>query len=214
MTKTLLAMALSSTLLAVPALAKDGSAYIELVAGAMMTDVFKIRELGDPVGSRAVLDTDMGYDFGGAFGHDFGGFRLESEVSYRRAGNNELDTPLDLIGEEDLGGSASALSVMLNGLTDIGSDGGLQFFAGGGAGMAKVRHRVSGDFGDGREPVFRGSSKDFAWQGIAGLRFLVGEKFDLGLRYRYFNVPNYSMVNRVDGLKYKTDWTSHRYLRR
>ncbi len=142
-----------------------------------------------------------------------GGFRIESEVSYRKAKNKELEDLIGVLGQDELGGSASALSVMLNGLIDFGPDDGLQFYAGGGAGIARVKHRVSAEFdGDPEEPVFRGSSKDFAWQGIAGLRFPVGDSVDLGLKYRYFNVPNYSMINRVDGGKYKTDWSSHSLL--
>ena len=74
---------MASTALASPALAKDDSWYIGAEFGSMLV------EDGD-FDINATTDThevshDLGFDGGGYVGYDFGGFRLEAEVSYRQA---------------------------------------------------------------------------------------------------------------------------------
>ncbi len=86
---------------------------------------------------------------------------------------------------------------MGNGLFDLGSDDGLQFFLGGGVCLARIRHQITVD-GD---SIYRTRESKIAWQCLAGLRFPVSDKVDLGLKYRYFNVPDYIATNSVDGLR-------------
>ena len=82
MRKTVIGLALASSALATPALARDNAWYVELDAGATIVENMAARVGGTTV---ATLDTDVGYDFGGIVGYDFGSFRLEAEGSYRRA---------------------------------------------------------------------------------------------------------------------------------
>ena len=133
MRKIVIGMALASTALATPALAREDAWYVEVDGGAMIVEDF---EIVDSLGAAGSLDTKTGFDFGGIVGYDFGAFRLETEASYRRAKNDVLD----IIGETSgsVGGNSSALSFMLNGLLDFGPDDGLQGFAGGGVGVARV----------------------------------------------------------------------------
>jgi len=83
MRKLAISLALASTALASPALARDNQWYVGVDGGAMI-----VEDLALDIGASkdaATMDTDRGYDFGGVVGYDFGGFRLESEVSYRAA---------------------------------------------------------------------------------------------------------------------------------
>ena len=99
--------------------------------------------------NAASIDTKKGFDFGGVVGYDFGGFRLESEVSYRQADAKGFNsstaqitsgssTALQPSGSYSVTGNASALSFMVNGVLDFGDDDGIQGFVGGGAGVARV----------------------------------------------------------------------------
>ena len=81
MRKLVIGMALASSALATPALARDDRWYIEGDAGG--TIVEDMQNLVSPGFGK--LDTKVGYDVGGIIGYDFGGFRLEAETSYRRA---------------------------------------------------------------------------------------------------------------------------------
>ena len=72
MRKIAMGLALASTALASPALAKEGQWYIGVDAGAMIVDS------ASADGTDISVDHDEGYDFGAVVGHDFGAFRLET----------------------------------------------------------------------------------------------------------------------------------------
>ncbi|HQA18685.1 MAG TPA: outer membrane beta-barrel protein, partial [Novosphingobium sp.] len=179
MRKLVIGMALASTALATPALARDDSWYIEGdVGGVLVEDMLDLA--GTDVGK---LNTKVGYDAGVAVGYDFGGFRLEAESSYRRASADSFTVGANNYSGSNLSGSASALSFMLNGLLDFGPDDGLQGFVGGGAGIGRVK--VVTD-----TPVaaydINDSDSDFAWQVLAGIRLPVTNNVDVGLKYRMY----------------------------
>src|ERR1043166_7416462 len=102
MRKLLIGLAMSSTALASPALAREDAWYVELDGGlAIVNDMqYDLDDVGgtagNPLGGRDNLDDifqvdhDLGYDIGGIVGYDFGGFRVEGEVSYRQAGVDEI----------------------------------------------------------------------------------------------------------------------------
>ena len=85
MRKLVIGMALASTALASPALARDGQWYVELGGGPMLVEDIGL-EVNESGSEDITLDTDKyGYDFGGIVGYDFGAFRLEAEAGYRAA---------------------------------------------------------------------------------------------------------------------------------
>ncbi|MGN6356824.1 MAG: outer membrane protein, partial [Novosphingobium sp.] len=173
MRKTVLGLALASSALATPALARDDAWYLELDAGATIAENINVRT--NPGGVlAAVVDTDVGYDFGGIVGYDFGAFRLEAEGAYKR------------VSVKDIPGHVDALSFMVNGLVDFGPDDGLQGFVGGGVGVARVGANIPVAVND--------SDSGFAWQLLAGIRYPLSERVDLGLKYRFFNVDNVDLV--------------------
>ena len=126
MRKLVIGMALASTALATPALARDNSWYVEVDGGAMI-----VEDLNFSIGttaSAAKQDHEYGYDFGGIIGYDFGMFRLEAEASFREADPENLTTTVRIpaagsvaslrsgIGSYSyVAGDSNALSFMLNG---------------------------------------------------------------------------------------------------
>ena len=205
MRKFVIGMALASSALATPALARDDSWYIEGDAGGTLVE--DIQRLISP--SRGTLNTKVGYDVGGIIGYDFGGFRLEAETSWRRANEDSYsDGAGNTFSGTQLDGGASALSFMINGLLDFGADDGLQGFVGGGAGVARIKNQVY---------IPRGRYVDdtdtgFAWQALAGIRYPITDNVDIGMKYRLFNESNVDLVNSFNGGPIKTRFRSHSLL--
>jgi opacity protein-like surface antigen len=146
-------------------------------------------------GSRVRWKT--GYDVDLIGGYDFGMFRLEGELGYKRSKlkNFRTDTafgsavdaalnpagttgtafafPVDDESAFGINNHVSVLSGMVNALLDVGGDAGVGGYVGAGFGRARVK-----ELGD--------SDSAWAWQGIAGVRFPVSANIDIGLKYRYF----------------------------
>ncbi len=214
MRKLAIGLALASTALASPALARDGQWYVGVEGGAMLVEDIELDITRGASSTTAVFDNDTGYDFGGIVGYDFGAFRLESEVSYREAdiegtsgtfptgAGNTIAT-----GTFRTTGDANALSFMLNGLFDFGADDGLQGFVGGGVGVARVDvHNILSS------PTWLDDSDTgIAWQALAGIRAPLSDSWDVGLKYRYFNAPNVDLVDRL-GAQVGTSFKSHSLL--
>src|SRR4028118_788181 len=126
MRKLAIALALSSTLLATPAFARDGAWYVGGEFGAMI-----VEDIDVDIGTRdnaLQLDHEYGYDGGLTVGYDLGAFRIEGEVAYKKADLSSFNTIIALPGENSgtfpatrafAGGSTSALSFMLNGMLDF-----------------------------------------------------------------------------------------------
>ena len=133
MRKLAVAVALASTALATPALARDKSWYVGVEGGAMV-----VEDIDFDIGATkkaASVNHDYGWDVDGVIGYDFGPVRLETEVGYRSAFvdsySSTLTTPV--VGGaaapaavyDTAGGRTTALSFMLNGLLDFGDDDGV-----------------------------------------------------------------------------------------
>ena len=218
MRKYLLAATAAAAVVAAPALARDGSVYGGIEGGIMFPRDQNADVLVDYTTTQSIVTNPMvvgpsdatfnnafginykrGIDADVILGYDFGMFRLEGELGYKRAGlkdfgvnnafiaslNSALNRPSG-VGDPgapglaalsnanfDVGGSVKVYSAMVNGLFDFGNQDGLSFYAGGGVGRARVK--FAGD-------------RDNAWafQGIAGVRYAVSRNVDIGLKYRYF----------------------------
>jgi hypothetical protein len=96
---------------------------------------------------------------------------------------------------------------MANLLLDFGSNDGLQVYAGGGVGAARVTldNIITGpSVTPGRG--INGNDRSFALQGIAGMRVPLSYNIDLGLKYRYFrtkvnlqDATNPTAIENLDG---------------
>ena len=201
MRKLAIGLALASTALASPALARDGQWYVGVEGGAML-----VEDISSDVGTfnnASEVDHDTGYDFDGIVGYDFGGFRLETEVAYKAASADRLQIGAPGIpttaagtgtftGTTPINGEVNALSFMLNGMVDFGDDDGIQGFVGGGVGVARTE--ITNIFAG---PYLDDSDTGFAWQAIAGIRAPLSDSWDVGLKYRFFNADKIDLVDQV-----------------
>ena len=220
MRKLLLASAaVAAVATASPALARDGSLYAGIEGGVLFAedqdaDVFvdytTTQTPATPVGPAGPadftfteafgIDYKMGYDIDGIIGYDFGMFRVEGELGYKRASADDFETdaafitalntalnrpsaapdpgapglPALVATNFDLDGKVTSWSTMLNGLVDFGDENGLSFYGGGGFGRAWVK-------------AFGERDSSWAWQLIAGVRYALSSNIDVGLKYRYFS---------------------------
>ena len=177
--KKIMMVALAASSLATPAIAKDGAAYIGIEGGVLFPkdqdgDVFVNYTTTQTVPTTPTVvgpaDTTYNNGFGVDYkkgidldliaGYDFGMFRLEAELGWKRAGldeftvdssmitalNTALNRPDNDVGavggfapltadDVDLSGKVKVLSGMINALLDINDT----FYVGGGFGRAKVK---------------------------------------------------------------------------
>jgi opacity protein-like surface antigen len=130
MRKLAIALALASTALATPALARDHSFYAGLEGGGMLVEDAGIDIMNDDgsldVDDFAVLDHKPGWDIDVIAGYDFGMVRVEGELGYKHASLDEVefrdqaDTGLPFGTHLNAHGSARSLSLMIKGLVDLG----------------------------------------------------------------------------------------------
>ena len=145
MRKLAIAMALASTALATPAVARDQSFYVGIEGGVMLVEDtdFDVDDFQDAV----TIDHKKGFDVDVLGGYDFGLFRVEGELGYKRASVDEIIISSNLGGDGDIesDGSVRVLSAMANALLDFGDDDGFSGYIGGGAGLARVRYKLDVD---------------------------------------------------------------------
>ena len=161
MRKLAMGMALASTALASPALAKEGQWYIGVDGGAMIVDDATVD------GTDISVDHNEGYDFGAVVGHDFGAFRLETEVAYKKANLESINFGVTDVAAN---GEGNFLSFMLNGLFDFGPDDGFQGFFGGGLGVARSELENGLIALNPATGLYDDSDTGLAWQLLAGAR--------------------------------------------
>jgi opacity protein-like surface antigen len=198
--------AVAVAVFAAPAAAADGSGYVGLEGGVLLPkkqNVDAVVDFTNPANTDVTFDNvarvknKTGYDVDLIGGYDFGMFRLEGELGYKRAKLKNvtvdnafltgINTPSgNSFGTTtfDLGGHTSVLSGMINGLVDFGGNGGVGAYAGAGFGRASVKQ-----LGD----------KDSAWAGqlLAGVYMPVSSNIDVGLKYRYFRTGKLNFNDEV-----------------
>jgi outer membrane protein OmpA-like peptidoglycan-associated protein/opacity protein-like surface antigen len=221
MRKLAIAAALSTTVLAGPALARDGAWYVGGDFGPMIVEDIEANFTpGATAGSTGIsqIDFDEGFDGSVFVGYDLGAFRIEAEVAYKSAdiggiGNTSIAFPgLGAGGASGTfrgDGDVSVLSGMVNGLLDFGDDDGLSGFVGGGVGLARVD--LSAAAFTNSAAAVDDSDTRFAWQVLAGVRQALTPNIDLHLKYRFFNVDNIQMTG-FGGRAVDTDLRSHSLL--
>ena len=204
MRKLAVTLALATTALSTPALARDDAWYVGVEGGVMLVEDIKF-DVGAAT-DAATVHHKAGWDADATVGYDFGPFRAEAEVGYRSASVNRLTSTVTQPIRTSTGGAAnapagdysyaggrsSALSFMVNGLLDFGEDTGVQGFVGGGVGVARVKSKVGlNTFADSLDD----SDTVFAWQAIAGIRAPLSDSIDVSLKYRFFNADNVKLTD-------------------
>jgi len=190
MKRYLLAAASVAAFAASPAAARDHSAYFGIEAGPMWardshvhSPLIELFTEVDGVDAMTV-DHKMGVDGDLIAGYDFGIVRAEVEGAYKWAKHDEYS--VEGLGSADADGHSRAYSLMGNLLIDLGDNEKVNFYGGGGVGIAFLRQRFS--FDDDSSD-FKIKDSGLAWQGILGVRAPVFRHFDIGLKYRYFRGP-------------------------
>ena len=130
MRKLTIAVALASTALATPAVARDHSFYAGLEGGVMWiedVDFDYADTTGLTITPGVTVAHHSGFDVDAVAGYDFGMLRLEGEVSYKRASVNQvrLDSRLSGAGP----------------LSNFDASGRSQFAVGNGQSAARLRQR-------------------------------------------------------------------------
>ncbi|MEA3061868.1 MAG: OmpA-OmpF porin, family, partial [Sphingomonadales bacterium] len=174
MRKLAIAVALSSTLLATPAFARDGAWYVGGEFGAMIVEDMNVNV--GTTHNALTISHHYGYDGGLFVGYDLGAFRIEAEAAYKHARIDNVINSIRLPGQgptfpsqSAAAGSSSALSFMVNGMLDFGDDNGISGFVGGGVGMARVKASNMRVFSN-QSPFLDDSDSRIAWQLFAGVR--------------------------------------------
>ncbi|HWC56801.1 MAG TPA: flagellar motor protein MotB, partial [Sphingomicrobium sp.] len=143
MRKLAIAVALASTAISTPVVARDHSPYIGVDVGPMIVEHFQsdFRSPDLDVNNGVDFRHKVGFDVDVNAGYDFGPFRAEAELAYKRAGVREIGFREQLQNEQlggyfNADGKVTTISGMINGLVDFGGDDGWSGFVGGGVGLA------------------------------------------------------------------------------
>src|SRR4029078_2062314 len=193
MRKLAITVALASTAIATPAIARDHSFYAGLEGGGMIVEDLHLNYGSGTtsIASGYVVNFGTGYDIDAIAGYDFGVLRLEGELAYKHAGVDGVnaDARISPVGTGNLsGGRVNVFSGMINALLDFGNDNGLSGYFGGGVGWASVDLTAAN--GNAGAPVVDDSESHFAMQAIAGIRLAVSQNIDVGIKARHFQSRN------------------------
>lgn len=189
-----LALAMPAT-----ATASDGF-YLTLGAGA----VFPHNSDIEGSGINQSVDLDMGWGVMGGVGYGYGnGFRSEVNLNYS-------DVSVDNVSGATGNGDVDVLNLMIDLLYDLDVGMPVTPYIGAGIGVARV------DF-DGISPVAGNNSEIddedvvFAYQGIAGLSYLLNEEWTLFADYRYTGTldPGFTTNQNVD---VDSEYADHRVM--
>ena len=151
------------------------------------------------------IESDTGLALTGAWGYDFGSFRLEGELSYQK---NDLDKVL--IHEFGLAANASgdttSLAGMINGYFQFLNPSPFTPFLTAGIGYAKVEVN---DFAVLGEHLGGDDGTSVAYQVGAGCSYAVNPMMSVDVQYRYANVPDLQLDLEGYGQEHDVECASH-----
>jgi OOP family OmpA-OmpF porin len=149
---------------------------------------------------------DGGFNAGVRGGYEWGPLRIEEEYTYRQNGARDLVGTGFTIG---VGGNRHTNSIMTNVLYDFTLGYPITPHVGFGVGAADV---FDGLKFPGIGQLFDNSSWQFAYQGIAGLRYNLNPSLTLDIDYRYFATtqPTLSIPNTP--LRYRTGYQTNNFV--
>ena len=155
---------------------------------------------------------DSGYNVGARAGYEMGPWRFEAEYNYRRDALHGLSLgaplgPLPAGAEAGVGGSRTTNALMANLIYDFAFGWPLSPHLGVGAGAADV----SDDIGTAAGTLAHSSDWEFAYQGIAGLRYDITPSLAFDLDYRYFATvdPRFHLRPAFGGAALRTGYDAH-----
>jgi OOP family OmpA-OmpF porin len=163
--------------------------------------------LGDPL-FKAHMDTGFAVNLSAGYAGLFiPQFRAEGEIAYR---NNHVSTISISPPGVTLGGTGhiDSLALMVNGYYDWLNSSAFTPYIGAGIGAGRVSLN---DVGFAGGPTFSGSNWQFAYQGIAGVRYSFSPTWSVNLDYRYFATLDPKFTVNVGGTTFsqKTQYATH-----
>jgi OOP family OmpA-OmpF porin len=172
--------------------------------------------VGGPVGLDPSFKAKMDVGFGVSVSAGYQGlfipeFRVEGEINYH---SNQIDTVTSsfLPSPHSFGatGSIDSIGLMLNGYYDFLNSSAWTPYLGGGIGAA---HLAVTDAGIPALSSFTASARDwqFAYQGIAGVRYSFTPSISASLDYRYFATtdPKFTLATPLGTVSAKTEYHTH-----
>jgi len=141
-----------------------------------------------------------GFGGGALVGYDFGSFRLQGDVIYRR--NKVESETLDGADEPFDSAATASTAVMLSALYDIDTGTAFTPYLGAGVGGAKVKVDYDGT---------SDSQWSFAYQGVAGVNYDITSNLLIGTEYRYFATPNQDDFGVDGGNQSSFETNSHSF---
>ncbi len=136
-------------------------------------------------GTKGTAEYDTGFGITGALGYDFGMFRVEGEVGYRKNGYDKVGASGQ--PKANSGGDVSSWDLMVNGYLDIKTETPFTPYLGLGIGGAFLDSSAVNAGG-----ITMGSDNDsvFAFQAIAGVAYTFAEVWMAQLEYRFFGTSD------------------------
>ena len=165
---------MAAIVVATPAAARDRSAYFGLEAGGLFVTDTDVETNNQQLTGSFSIDHKMGIDGDMIAGYDFGMFRAEAELGYKRSEHKDYDTGTVSV---DADGRSSVYSLMANAMIDVGQDEGISFYAAVALAMRRSFTTSTTERPANRcQPQAQGSR--LRWQGIAGVRMVVSQYFE------------------------------------
>jgi OmpA-OmpF porin, OOP family len=161
---------------------------------------------GPDIGQSAVSfeNFSAGFNAGGRAGYQWGPWRLEAAIDYRR--NNtiglQMVRPVNRPGRA-AGAERHSVSEMVNAIYDFDLGLPVTPHLGGGFGAAEVTRNLSNIFGGTHDTV-----TVFAYQGLAGIRYPISPALALDIDYRYFATADTNFISTNPDL-IKSNYRTH-----
>lgn len=132
------------------------------------------------------VELDPGVNVGGTYGFDFGGIRLEGELSYKSANIKTITDKSGNYRYRDADGTLGALALMFNAFFDLHNYSPVTPYLGGGTGFAAMHLSDTYVPGDPVPIYLADDDSVFAYQAGGGLEIALNRNLSLDLGYRYF----------------------------
>lgn len=168
------------------------------VSGNIGINWFNDAETSDAGTDLDKIKLNSGLTLTGAFGCDYGAYRVEGELGYQ---SSEVDSIVDLAEnttDEDVSADVAIVSLMMNGYYDIELSG-IEISPYAGVGAAQV------SFDDWNDGTADTNETTLAWQLGAVFGFPVADNIMLDARYRYFKTTDFNLDLSGD----ETDLETH-----
>ncbi len=168
-----------------------------------------VDDSGHGLSATGEFSFDKGFGIDGAMGHDFGQFRVEGEISWRKADidSMEIKNAAGTVAGINLArangtkiginGDIQSLGLMVNTWYDIDTGSPWTPFIGGGLGAARISAEMKSVSALGVTLPLSADDYDwaFAYQIGAGIGYAISEKTTIQAGYRYFGTDKLSFTN-------------------